>query len=207
MIKHASPTLKKLFLNEVYLKIANSNHHVQSVPKDMWVGQPGQTKHTNSRWVAEELFAMSTLQLDVLRVHALGYDMIDDSTNSQNEFCPDIQDPAGLNRDLDERFVFVATHGMKQLSGDNVRLPRDQYDVGAYAGNGRNMVPSQAKFMVDGFFTHTKEAGLNELATIIDLVDKGMEHLNAEIARLNEEQNYRHMATVQGNPAAPTAST
>ncbi|KAF4122524.1 hypothetical protein GMORB2_7516 [Geosmithia morbida] len=133
------PTLRELYLNEVYLKVEQSalwNRHSDRV---LWVGLPNQRPPDDSRWIAMEL-RCSAPNLRVCRASFLAYDhylgagldaaaaaaaaaaapadntaLILHPQTQQNGRRPDFDfaDPSGLGRSISQRFVEVVM-GIRQ---------------------------------------------------------------------------------------------
>jgi Fe-S-cluster formation regulator IscX/YfhJ len=103
LIQQNSTSLKELYLNEVYLKIISPSDSESA----LWVGHGSDVpKSSGAYWIAEELRDMKTLQLDIFRVTGLGYDDYEPE-NAAAHLSYDLEDPSGLDRSFDERFIEI----------------------------------------------------------------------------------------------------
>ena len=101
MILNNAHTLKELYLNEVYIKVFSS---ADLALTSLWIGHPDIKRPDGSLWVADELRKEYALKLDILRVTGLGYDDFEPDPNSTHPNY-DLNDPTGLQRSFDQRFV------------------------------------------------------------------------------------------------------
>jgi hypothetical protein len=103
MITDNAPTLKEVYLNEVYIKVHGMAEQENT---SLWIGYPDIKKPENCLWLAKELCAFRAigLSLDTLRVTGLGYDDFDPDPHSTHSNY-DLNDPTGLQRSFDQRFV------------------------------------------------------------------------------------------------------
>ncbi|KAI1005120.1 hypothetical protein K3495_g3099 [Podosphaera aphanis] len=94
-------SIKEVYLVEVFLKVfATPDFRTSS----LWTGCIDVKKSTDVVWVAEDLRNIEGLNLNILRASGLGYDIFFPfPSTSEHDF--DIQDPLGLGRSLDQRFV------------------------------------------------------------------------------------------------------
>ncbi|PBP23576.1 hypothetical protein BUE80_DR005675 [Diplocarpon rosae] len=101
LISQIAPSLKELYLNQVYLKVRPP----QAVPRgpDLWIGGVGR-KAEEGYWVAEEIRASEDLNLDILRATGLGYDDFRPQPDSEYPTY-DLEDRSGQHRSFDQRFV------------------------------------------------------------------------------------------------------
>lgn len=103
LIEDNARTLKEIYLNEVYIKVFGSSELANT---SLWIGYPDTPRAEDCMWVADDLRKAreGVLKLDVLRVTGLGYDDFDPDRNSTRPNY-DLDDPTGLNRSFDQRFV------------------------------------------------------------------------------------------------------
>ncbi|KAG4418561.1 hypothetical protein IFR04_008272 [Cadophora malorum] len=107
LITQIAPSLKELYLNQVYLKIRAPQHVSRGL--DLWIGGIGRKKEETC-WVAEEMRGIPELKLDILRATGIGYD---DFLPIPDEEFPayDLVDPTGQSRSFDQRFVSAVLCG------------------------------------------------------------------------------------------------
>jgi hypothetical protein len=103
LIEDNARTLREVYLNEVYIKVFGSSELAST---SLWIGYPDTPRAEECMWVADDLRKAREggLKLDVLRVTGLGYDDFDPDRNSTHPNY-DLDDPTGLNRSFDQRFV------------------------------------------------------------------------------------------------------
>ncbi|KAG0649865.1 hypothetical protein D0Z07_4018 [Hyphodiscus hymeniophilus] len=117
MITNNAQTLKELYLNEVYIKVFGA---VDLEHTSLWIGYPDIKRPDDSLWVAEELRETMGLSLDILRVTGLGYDDFEPDRNSTHSNY-DLNDPTGLQRSFDQRFV-EAVFGNEDIMVEDANL-------------------------------------------------------------------------------------
>ncbi|KAK0104954.1 hypothetical protein ONS95_005215 [Cadophora gregata] len=124
LITQVAPSLKELYLNQVYLKIRAPQQDSRGL--DLWVGGVGRKKEETC-WVAEDLRAIPELKLDILRATGIGYD---DFLPVPDEDYPtyDLVDPTGHSRSFDQRFVSAVLSG-PDPSPENQVQPQAQTDA------------------------------------------------------------------------------
>ncbi|KAH7403775.1 hypothetical protein BKA64DRAFT_744314 [Cadophora sp. MPI-SDFR-AT-0126] len=115
LITQIAPSLKELYLNQVYLKIRAPQHASRGL--DLWIGGVGRKKE-ETYWVAEELRAIPELKLDILRASGIGYD---DFLPKPDADYPtyDLVDPTGHCRSFDQRFVSAVLDGPDPIQEQN----------------------------------------------------------------------------------------
>ncbi|PMD48845.1 hypothetical protein L207DRAFT_505867 [Hyaloscypha variabilis F] len=101
LVMECARSLKELYLNEVYLKVGESN---TSGGSSLWLGQADLRKADDVIWVAQDLRKIEGLKLDVLRATGLGYDEFDPESNPMHPYY-DLVDYSGRNEPFDQRFV------------------------------------------------------------------------------------------------------
>lgn len=198
LITDISPTLKELYLNEVYLKV-NSARHTTTIP--LWIGHP--FANPNTIVIAQSLRKIN-LHLDILRVSALGYDDFElDPADLYPEY--DLVDPSGEEISFDQRFVDAVmspepptpmetpeTTDLPTTAPDSPSepitqpLPRPRepptYDVEAFQHLHHNST-SYFKKCIDGHFINHNGHALQELQNIITVADHGMALIAMEMDR------------------------
>jgi hypothetical protein len=119
MVTDNALTLKEVYLNEVYIKVFGAADLENT---SLWIGYPDITKPDDSMWVADELRQAQKmgLSLDILRVTGLGYDDFEQDPNSTDSNY-DLNDPTGLQRSFDQRFV-EAVFGNDDIMVDDAKL-------------------------------------------------------------------------------------
>lgn len=176
MIRNCSASLKELYLNEVYLKI----HETEAF--SLWIGHgPEIHKPQEEIWIATELRAMPGLKLTILRATALGYDEYTSTPDIDNVHEFDLDDPSGQHRSFDERFVETARGQLP--SATIITKPKKDYDVDTFQDY--HNTTSLWKSSIDGIFYNNNERALDELKNIISIVERGMSLLTSEIERIN----------------------
>lgn len=105
-------SLKELILNHVYLKTCYHSYEPDAVMRTLWIGLPNQRPQQNHRWIATALREMD-VRLRVCRVTNIGYDQYLVGAKPAEWPRYDLDDPCGLGRSLDQRFV-EAVMGMQQ---------------------------------------------------------------------------------------------
>ena len=103
LVEDNAKTLKEIYLNEVYIKVFGSADLEKT---SVWIGYPDIKRPDDCLWVADELrkLQQGPLKLEVLRVTGLGYDDFEPDPNSTHSNY-DLNDPTGLQRSFDQRFV------------------------------------------------------------------------------------------------------
>lgn len=107
LIDQIAPSLKELYLNQVYLKV-RAPQAVSRGP-DLWIGGIGR-KGKETLWVAEDIRASEELRLDILRATGLGYDDFRPTPDPEYPTY-DLNDPTRQNRCFDQRFVDAVMNG------------------------------------------------------------------------------------------------
>ncbi|CAL3963519.1 hypothetical protein PZA11_001113 [Diplocarpon coronariae] len=122
LINQIAPSLKELYLNQVYLKV-RAPHPVPRGP-DLWIGGVGR-RAEEGYWVAEDIRASEDLNLDILRATGLGYD---DFRPQPDPDYPsyDLEDRTGHNRSFDQRFVDAVMIGPDHPPPDVHAEPESQ---------------------------------------------------------------------------------
>lgn len=208
LIEDNSPSLKEIYLNEVYLKVIGSS---EAPNTSLWIGYPGQPRSLESVWIAQSLRYMEGLHLDVLRATGLGYDVFNPDRQLIHPVY-DLNDPSGLNRSFDQRFVEAVNfndnlamddpippailpdfddHGRQILSLEKSRSVHPQkaqksgdYDAEIYQQH--HNTTSHYKRCIDGYFLNHNEQALQELQRIMNVADRGMNLITEEIERSRE---------------------
>jgi hypothetical protein len=138
LFRQLSSSLRELRLDQVWLKTAYPAHPHGESERTLWIGLPNERPQSNHRWIATALREMN-LKLRVCRVTSLGYDQY---VMGQPEEMPtyDTNDPCGLERSLDQRFVEVVM-GYKQPNAPDGTpieyLPEEEDQIWAYADKER----------------------------------------------------------------------
>jgi len=112
MLRCFSGSLRELFLDQVYLKTIHSPEPPVEPDSTLWIGLPNVRPPANHRWIAVQIRQMRS-QLRVCRATCLGYDQYSMGQGRQNPANYDLDDPCGLSRSFEQRFVEVAM-GIKQ---------------------------------------------------------------------------------------------
>ena len=104
-------SLQELYLDHVYLKNIRSSGEEQAMTSSLWVGLPNVKPPHHHNWVAVRLRQRRS-RLRVCRASNLGYDQYIHDGGAEPDAVPatwayDLQDPSGLNRSLEQRFVEV----------------------------------------------------------------------------------------------------
>ncbi|KUJ07558.1 uncharacterized protein LY89DRAFT_660315 [Mollisia scopiformis] len=208
LLSQISKTLKELYLFEVYLKVRSR----QTGNTSLWIGYPGIPKPSDCCWLAEELYRLDTLNLDILRVSGIGYDDFEPPLdNGPPEY--DLKDPSDRDRSFDERFVQAvmkasscsassatgphATLTSKDREAKRKERQRLYHKMKAYDAETfqrTHNTTSWFKRCVDGYFFNHNEQALKELQNIITVADRGMTLLQNEMDRARDE--HRHLGGV-----------
>lgn len=192
------PTLKELYLNEVYLKTEQGREYNEDSRNTLWVGMPNQRPGLDCRWVAMELRAAAP-QLEICRASFLGYDhYLRDEASAHPEF--DLIDPCGLGRSISQRFVEVVTgiqqpnmptgepvqyfgvdpkqdQLIQQLKVRSKPLSVTDYDTNAYQTAVANTTSIWQK-SIDGVFPNCNSNTLDELHYIAETACQGMNEIH-----------------------------
>lgn len=136
ILKNTRKSLQALCLNHVYLKTVVHRHApLVDCESVLWIGLPNRKPHPDHRWIATVIRQMN-LQLRTCRVTSIGYDQYLDGIQFDEMPTYDLEDPCGLERSFEQRFVEVAL-GIKQpnaVDGSPVQyLPEDEEMTWAYA--------------------------------------------------------------------------
>lgn len=203
MFKCFGNSLQELYLDSVYLKTVYSAEAPQDVNNTLWIGLPNVRPPLNHRWVATYLRQIRA-QLRVCRVANLGYDqyiMGEEPHDSTATY--DLQDPCGLSRSLEQRFVEVATGIQQPPTPSGVPLiyypeeesqeswaladrPRpadgghfclEDWHATYYLASQRNLT-SDWQRAIDGQFPNCNQFTLNALHQFADHAYNGMTLLN-----------------------------
>lgn len=207
LLKQVSRSLKELYLNEVYLKVASKRDRAKS---SLWIGRPDIAKPDECTWIAEELRLMDHLKLDIIRATGLGYDDFESEEDILlTKF--DLDDPTGSGRSFDQRFIEAVlskfneakpvketltreteevagtTNGalfqrLRELDG-GPPFPENAKDFDVEAFQRSHNTTSHFKRCIDGHFMNKNEGALKELQNIITVADRGMNMLSLEIDR------------------------
>lgn len=194
MAESFGPTLQELYLNQVYLKVEQSNDWNQDSQKVLWVGMPNQRPTEDCQWIAMTL-RCAMRQLRICRASFLAYDLyLREDMSDQPEL--DFIDPCGLGRSVSQRFVEVVMgiHQPNTLSRDPAEyLPVDaqydhllhdmkprtralavvEYDTNAYQTAVANTT-SEWHRSIDGVFPNCNANTLDELHYIAETACQGM---------------------------------
>jgi len=114
LVAECATSLKELYLNEVYLKVGESN---TSGSSSLWLGHADLRKADDVIWVAQDLRKIKGLKLDVLRATGLGYDEFDPETNPLHPEY-DLIDYSGRNEPFDQRFVEAVLESRDAITKD-----------------------------------------------------------------------------------------
>ncbi|KAE9376626.1 hypothetical protein N431DRAFT_501442 [Stipitochalara longipes BDJ] len=117
LVAECARSLKELYLNEVYLKVGDSN---TSGASSLWLGHADLRKADDVIWVAQDLRKIKDLKLDVLRATGLGYDEFDPEANPMHPDY-DLMDYSGRNEPFDQRFVEAVLASNDAIMKDNSR--------------------------------------------------------------------------------------
>ena len=145
MITDNAQSMKEVYLNEVYMKVFGAADLENT---SLWIGYPDIKRPDDCLWVADELRASQKvgLSLEILRVTGLGYDDYEPDRNSTHPNY-DLNDPTGLQRSFDQRFV-EAVFGNNDITIEDAQLDTDHLlpasEVQAYA---ETSLPSLAQPM------------------------------------------------------------
>ncbi|TAQ88778.1 hypothetical protein B7494_g2869 [Chlorociboria aeruginascens] len=212
LIEEVSPTLKELYLNEVYIKV-NGRRDQEKTP--LWIGHASIPKPKECLWIAPALFEMPDLHLEIIRVTGLGYDDYEPDRNSANPNY-DLVDTTDVGRSFDQRFVDAAgglfdfvknieNNSLADSSADPAVPPRSshevfspaalsiKYDYDAETFQRFHNSTSHYKRCIDGYFFNHNEPALRELQKIIKVADAGM-------ALISEEIDRSHALTIDPSP-------
>jgi hypothetical protein len=139
MIKDNAQSLKEVYLNEVYIKVFGAADLENT---SLWIGYPNIKRPDDCLWVADELRDAQAdgLSLEILRVTGLGYDDFDPDLNSTHSNY-DLNDPTGLQRSFDQRFV-EAVFGNNDIIFEDAQLDVDHLEVPTQA---ETSLPSPAQ--------------------------------------------------------------
>ena len=116
MLESYQTSLQELYLDHVYLKTEQTfiMNVAQQSASQLWVGLPNETPGPRDHWIAVRLRQMR-LRLRVCRATNLGYDQYTWTIGTTHEASIataglgyDTEDPSGLGRSLEQRFVEVA---------------------------------------------------------------------------------------------------
>ncbi|KAH9887857.1 hypothetical protein F4778DRAFT_756453 [Xylariomycetidae sp. FL2044] len=190
LLQSTRGTLKELYLDGVYLK----QIRVYSATKPScchWIGIPNTRPDEDHTWFAV-LIRELRLDLRVCRVSNLGYDVYSFSEHAQQPpYTFDTEDPCGLGRSLEDRFVEVCS-GLRQPDdpdGNPVAyLPAEESSTWAYADKERRRAapaaedqasrslergaprdpPSSLTRAIDGRFRNRNPTTLSRLASFVD---------------------------------------
>ncbi|CZT41918.1 uncharacterized protein RSE6_01732 [Rhynchosporium secalis] len=198
LITQISSSLKELYLNQVYIKVRGPPDATRG--SHLWIGGIGRKKEKIC-WVAEGLRAIPELKFEILRATGLGYD---DFQRAPDPELPtyDLDDPTGLSRNFDQRFVSAVLDGpdpspVPDVTEDKpepeMKIPavappvidRSTYDADTFQRT--HNTTSEYKRSIDGLFVNHNEQALKELQNIITVADRGMNMLSAEIDRARME--------------------
>lgn len=201
LIEQNSASLKELYLTDVYLKVFEQPDGTMTA---LWIGPGnGTTMPKDCCWLAEKLRGMEHLKLEVLRATALGYNDFDAERTSTNEFY-DFEDPLGLNRSLEQRFVEAVlssplphwgtdadglvvcpTQLESKEDSEAVQKAARKIDYDAEAFQCLHNTTSHWKYFIDGLFNNYNETALIALQKIVSVADTGMTLLSDEIDRIH----------------------
>lgn len=118
LIEENSGTLKEIYLFDVLTR--------PPLYRDaIWIGKPGTAKPVDDFWMAEALRDLKDLKLDVLRANKIGYYDV-----PSQEATYDSDDPTGLNRSFDQRFIEAVFFRDVDLTNDTVPEVDPRDDVG-----------------------------------------------------------------------------
>lgn len=111
MFEYFQASLQELYLDHVYLKKVPDFDEDQGIPLSLWVGLPNVTPVFRHSWIAVRFRQMRN-RLRVCRASNLGYDQYFRDVGAGTEAVSetgshDLQDPCGLGRSLEQRFVEV----------------------------------------------------------------------------------------------------
>ncbi|KAH7026464.1 uncharacterized protein B0I36DRAFT_330704 [Microdochium trichocladiopsis] len=198
MLRCFSGSLKELYLDQVYLKTI---HHPEPPPEPdstLWIGLPNVRPPQNHRWIAVQIRQMRS-QLRVCRASSLGYDQYTMGQGRQNPAYYDFDDPCGLYRTFEQRFVEVAM-GVKQpphaVTDEPVAyLPEEETQAWAVAEDERPAEMQRASWdaveylahhnptsiwqkAIDCNFPNCNQFTLDELHHMADTACEGMNEVN-----------------------------
>lgn len=200
IVQNLGATLEQLFLNEVYLKLEQSQTYNRDSKQMLWVGIPNQRPPAEGQgvWVAMAIRCVAP-NLRVCRASALAYDRyLREDVPGTPDF--DFIDPCGLSRTVSQRFVEVAS-GIRQPNmpnGDPVEyLPADashdhlvaaalkprtrpprlvDYDTATYQMDVANTTSEHLRG-IDGTFCNLNSNTLDELHYIAETACRGMNEM------------------------------
>lgn len=208
LIEDNAPSLREVYLIDVYLKVSDSS---ETVGNSLWIGFPDQPRPAGAVWVAQSLRDKANLHLDILRATGLGYDMFNPASDLilQNY---DLTDLSGMNRSFDQRFVEAVFSNEDTLMTDPIPLASPNTDLHeGYVSRDKEPISerprpsseksgdydaetyqryhnttSQYKRCIDGHFLNRHEQALQELQKIVIIADRGMNIISEEIMRSRE---------------------
>ncbi|KAI0136357.1 hypothetical protein BJ170DRAFT_601449 [Xylariales sp. AK1849] len=214
LFKCFGSSLKELYLNHVYLKTVYNSYASEETMRTLWIGMPNEHPKPHHRWIATALRQMN-IQLRVCRVTNLGYDQYLVGAKPAQMPIYDLEDPCGLGRSLDQRFV-EAIMGIQQPNapdGSPVEYwPEDREQSWAYANkvrpeyikpiewdvtsyhstNPENNKTSIWQKAIDGQFPNCNQFTLDQLHRFADTACEGMKELNRTCYDECEEVNRRY---------------
>ncbi|KAK7951430.1 uncharacterized protein PG986_007158 [Apiospora aurea] len=218
MFKCFKDSLKELYLNQVYLKKVHSAGLTENPNDVLWIGMPNTRPPQHHRWIATYLRQME-LRLRVCRVASLGYDqyVIGEEPHPMPGY--DLEDPSGLGRTLEQRFVEVVS-GIQQPDAPDgspvAYWPEEEEQAWAYADRDRphDLEPSDWSAphyfstqknptsgwqkTIDCQFPNFNQFTLDELHWFADTACKGMSKISRAMNDEEEPQHSPHGGL--GNP-------
>ncbi|OTB06534.1 hypothetical protein M426DRAFT_318935 [Hypoxylon sp. CI-4A] len=190
--------LKELHMDGVFLKTVY-NSESPNANNTLWIGLPNVPPPADHLWIATHMRKIRA-QLRVCLVSNLGYDQYMMGEPPENELTYDLEDPSGLSRSLDLRFVEVAM-GIKQPAapdGTPITYLPDEGSEGLAHDEDYNanyhlttqQDPTSAWHQsIDGHFKNRNRFTIETLHTFAENACKGMRLLNAMRERQQLRQN------------------
>ncbi|KXJ92025.1 hypothetical protein Micbo1qcDRAFT_233361 [Microdochium bolleyi] len=198
LLRCFSGSLRELYLDQVYLKTIHSPEPPLETDSTLWIGLPNVQPPPNHRWIAMQIRQMRT-QLRKCRATKLGYDQYSMGQDHLQAPAYDLEDPCGLSRPFEQRFVEVLS-GIKQpptATNEPVAyMPEEEaqtwalaeferpaemlkvdWDAAEFFARHHNPTSSWQR-TIDGQFPNVNQFTLDELHHIADTACEGMNEVN-----------------------------
>lgn len=198
MLRCFCGSLQELYLDQVYLKTIHGPEPPAEPDSTLWIGLPNVRPPPNHRWIAMQIRQMRS-QLRICRATNLGYDQFAMGHNRHQVAEYDLEDPCGLSRTFEQRFVEVLS-GIKQPataanepvvyfpeeeaqtwalaeSEPGQTMAKTDWDAVDFLANDHNPTSIWQK-TIDGQFPNCNQFTLDELHHIADTACEGMNEVN-----------------------------